>query len=157
MALTNWIKLRRAQALEIQESRAQKETSHEPPPLNPLAPKRPRGDTSASSSGRSSGSARFNPQQHDSANTSGFHPETSTPGSDAVQDPKADVLAGWLHGQQLERVWTGDTPGEGVFAKKSKGHYACVPTQARNDGTYLYQAITRMNVRVSLEIQGSRF
>jgi hypothetical protein len=154
MALTNWIKSRREEAnSETRASHAQKDPRHEPPPLNPLAPRRARGNTSASSSGRSSGSVRFNPIQLNSANTPGFHSGTSTPESDSQRGSKAELLASWLYGQQLERVWNAGAPGEGVFAKISKGHYACEPKQIPNDGTYLYQAIAEMNVKVSLGLQ----
>lgn len=73
-------------------------------------------------------------------------------GSDAVRDIKCDILANWLYTKQEEKLWTGRTPGEGVFVKKSKGNYACAPVQLLNDDSNLYHAITELNARVGYMI-----
>lgn len=71
-------------------------------------------------------------------------------GSHEIRDVKCDVLAHWLRAKQEEKMWTEKRPGEGVFVKRSKGNYSFAPVELINDGTHLYEAIAKMNVRVSL-------
>lgn len=73
-------------------------------------------------------------------------------GSDSIRDVKCEILANWLHTKQEEKCWCQGMPGEGVFVKKSKGNYACVPATLANDETNLYAQIVEMNVRVSEKI-----
>jgi hypothetical protein len=68
--------------------------------------------------------------------------------SEQVRDIKCDVLANWLHSKAEERLWTSGKTGQGVFVKKTKGSYACVPANLPADGTGLYPAIVTLNVRV---------
>jgi hypothetical protein len=68
--------------------------------------------------------------------------------SEQVRDIKCDVLANWLHSKAEERLWTSGKTGQGVFVKKTKGSYACVPANLPDDGTGLYPAIVALNVRV---------
>lgn len=74
---------------------------------------------------------------------------TGSVGSDSLRDIKCEVLANWLHAKQEEKCWSQGNPGEGVFVKKSKGNYACVPATLINDDTSVYASIVEMNVRVS--------
>jgi hypothetical protein len=67
------------------------------------------------------------------------------------QDVKCDVMAQWLHSKQEEKIWTSGEAGEGVLVKKSKGTYAYSPAELLNDGTGLYDAVSKLNVRVSLD------
>jgi hypothetical protein len=70
-----------------------------------------------------------------------------------VREIKAEMLVNWLHTKQEERIWTFGSSGEGVFMKKSKGHYACAPPGIENDGTGLYNSVTELNARVSCALQ----
>ncbi|KAF1837671.1 hypothetical protein BDW02DRAFT_107269 [Decorospora gaudefroyi] len=134
-----------------------KSEKSEPKPLNPLAPK-PKVNPSDASVG-SGAPASFTPLQlrgsrTPSSNSShtGEPNRSSTTGSDAIRDIKAEILANWLHTKQEERVWTFGAPGEGVFMKKSKGSYACAPYEVLNDGTSLYRSVTELNVRCAMTV-----
>jgi hypothetical protein len=79
---------------------------------------------------------------------SSFDSGTRSTRSTARRDVQCDALAVWLHTKAEEKLWTTGKPGEGVFVKKTKGHYAVSPADVATDGTTLHQAITIMNVRV---------
>jgi hypothetical protein len=97
---------------------------------------------------RSPGSS-FVYSNHQSPNSSSVEGIPSSAGSDTIRDIKCDILANWLHTKQEEKCWTAGSLGEGVFVKKSKGNYACVPVEMMSDGSKLHQSITAMNIKVS--------
>jgi len=122
----------------------------DPPPLNPLAPP---GDAATGTETRP---ASFTPMQlgnsSASASDAPSSADTTGDGSDSgeteIRTIKAQLMAHWLQTKQEERVWTTKESGEGAFMKLSKGKYACAPDHVENDGSGLYQAITKLNVRV---------
>lgn len=61
---------------------------------------------------------------------------------------KADVMVNWLHQQQLERMWTNGGVGEGVVLKKGRDAYTACPAELSNHRGDLFDAVTRLNVRV---------
>lgn len=67
---------------------------------------------------------------------------------ESMLDIKTDVMASYIQQQQLEKLWSTESPGEGVILKKEKGSYACCPPDLQNDHAGLYDAIVQMNVRV---------
>lgn len=67
---------------------------------------------------------------------------------ESMVDIKTDVMASYIQQQQLEKLWSTESPGEGVVLKKEKGSYACCPPDLANDPAGLYDAIVQMNVRV---------
>ena len=71
---------------------------------------------------------------------------------ESMLDIKTDVMASYIQQQQLERLWSTESPGEGVILKKEKGSYACCPPDLQNDQGGLYDAIVQMNVRVGLAV-----
>ena len=68
--------------------------------------------------------------------------------SEATRDIRCDILAKWLHARQIEKMWTGGSPGEGVFVKKSRGNYAYAPPTLCLDGADICHGIMQLNVRV---------
>ena len=126
------------------------ENGADPPPLNPLAPP---GDASTGTETRP---ASFTPMQLGNSSASASDApssvDTAGDGSDSgeteIRTIKAQLMAHWLQTKQEERVWTTKGAGEGAFMKLSKGKYACAPDHVENDGSGLYQAITKLNVRV---------
>ena len=126
------------------------ENGADPPPLNPLAPP---GDASTGTETRP---ASFTPMQLGNSSASASDApssvDTAGGGNDSgeteIRTIKAQLMAHWLQTKQEERVWTTKGAGEGAFMKLSKGKYACAPDHVENDGSGLYQAITKLNVRV---------
>ncbi|CAA9962682.1 glycosyl transferase family 2 protein [Pyrenophora teres f. maculata] len=127
------------------------------PPLNPLAPP---GDASAAPKSRP---ASFTPMQLSNSSASASKAPSSTePADDSIdarekdiKSIKAQLMAHWLQAKQEERVWTTGEAGEGAFMKQSKGKYACAPDHIQHDGSGLYQAITKLNVRCAMTINNS--
>lgn len=126
--------------------------SEELPPQNPLAPTPRAGDESPASFTP----MQLGPASQHSGGAPSIHGSDSTVRTDALVDVKAELLANWLHTKQEERVWTFGSAGEGVFMKKSRGRYSCAPDALRTDGTGLIEAVTELNVRVSLTTPNTR-
>jgi hypothetical protein len=63
---------------------------------------------------------------------------------------KTDVMCNWLHQQQAEKMWSNNGRGEGVMLKKARDDYICCPKdlQAERDG--LFDAVKKLNVKVSV-------
>lgn len=68
---------------------------------------------------------------------------------ESMLDIKTDVMASWLQQQQLEKLWSTESPGEGVVLKKEKGSYSCCPPDLQGDRGGLFDSVVQMNVRVS--------
>lgn len=67
---------------------------------------------------------------------------------ESMLDIKTDVMASYIQQQQLEKLWSTESPGEGVILKKEKGSYACCPPDLQHDRGGLFDAVVQMNVRV---------
>jgi hypothetical protein len=74
-------------------------------------------------------------------------------GRDSILDIKTDVMASWLHQQQLENLWAMQLPGEGVVLKKARDNFACCPASLYTEQNGLFENVSAMNVRVSILIQ----
>jgi hypothetical protein len=68
---------------------------------------------------------------------------------ESILDIKIDVMASWLHQQQLEKLWATELPGEGVVLKKARGTFACYPANLQNEVNGFFDNVAAMNVRVS--------
>lgn len=65
-----------------------------------------------------------------------------------ILDIKSDVMASWLHQEQMERLWISSMPGEGIVLKRSRGSYTCSPEYLSREIGGLYEQVSAMNVRV---------
>ena len=65
-----------------------------------------------------------------------------------VLDIKCDVMVNWLHQQQLENMWTGSGPSEGVVLKKSRDNFTCCPPELEDTRTDFFDAVRALNVKV---------
>lgn len=72
---------------------------------------------------------------------------------ESILDIKIDVMASWLHQQQLENLWAMQLPGEGVVLKKARDNFACCPATLHNETNGLFDNVSAMNVRVGFSIQ----
>lgn len=71
-------------------------------------------------------------------------------GRDSILDIKTDVMASWLHQQQLENLWAMQLPGEGVVLKKARDNFTCCPSTLRHEQNGIFDNVSAMNVRVSV-------
>lgn len=69
-----------------------------------------------------------------------------------INEIKCDVMVNWLHSQQEEKLWTTGEPEEGVVLKKSKGSYACSPSDLAEERAGFYKAVETLNVRVAMTV-----
>ena len=69
---------------------------------------------------------------------------------DEITDIKSDVMVNWLHHQQLESLWTNGAPDEGVVLKKVRDQYTSCPADLSQYPGGLFDAVRKLNVRVSL-------
>ena len=67
-----------------------------------------------------------------------------------IIDLKNEMMCNWLYQQQLEKMWSTNGPEEGVILKKSRGDYLCGPTSLRETQNGIFEAVVKLNVRVSL-------
>ena len=68
---------------------------------------------------------------------------------DDIIEIKCDVMVNWLHQQQLEKLWSSGGYGEGVVLKKSRDAYVACPAEVSRVRGDLFDAVQRLNVRVS--------
>lgn len=71
-------------------------------------------------------------------------------GRDSILDIKIDVMANWLHQQQLEKLWATELPGEGIVIKKSRDLFISCPANLQNEQNGFYDNIAALGVKVSL-------
>ena len=69
---------------------------------------------------------------------------------DEILDIKCDVMVNWLHQQQLESMWSTGGPGEGVVLKKAKDNFTCCPSDLSHYRGDFYDAVSALNVKVSI-------
>lgn len=74
---------------------------------------------------------------------------SSTP---ELRELKADMMCSWLHQQQLERMWSTNGLEEGVIIKKAKDEYKCAPEDLRSRPNGVFDAVKKLNVKVTLVI-----
>lgn len=89
---------------------------------------------------------------------SGSRPASIYPSGDfrnanleSINEIKSDVMVNWLHQQQLEMMYTAGGRGEGVVLKKFRDSYACCPTELSYERGGLFDAVRKLNVRVSVD------
>jgi hypothetical protein len=62
---------------------------------------------------------------------------------------KALVMCSWLHQQQESKMWSNGGLGEGVLLKRAKDEYICCPEDLASERGGLFDAVLKLNVRVS--------
>lgn len=93
----------------------------------------------------------------------GSTPWASRPGSvfgesrpashaDEVRDLKCDMMVNWLYQQQMELLWTAGGHDEGIVLKKSRGAYACCPSDIDQEPAGFFKAIQTLNVRCAMTV-----
>jgi hypothetical protein len=90
---------------------------------------------------------------------SGSRPASIYPSGDfrnsnleSIMEIKSDVMVNWLHQQQLGMMYTAGGKGEGVVLKKFRDSYTCCPAELRDERDGLFDAVRRLNVKVSVEV-----
>lgn len=68
--------------------------------------------------------------------------------TEQMNNLKCDIMADYLHQQQLQRRWMTTGVDEGVMLKKSKHSYACCPAELSQEEAGFYQMVKLLNVRV---------
>ena len=68
---------------------------------------------------------------------------------ESIAEIKSDVMVNWLYQQQLEMMYTAGGRGEGVILKKYRDSYTCCPAYLRDERGGLFDAVRKLNVRVS--------
>ncbi|MCJ1373764.1 hypothetical protein MMC20_004993 [Loxospora ochrophaea] len=71
---------------------------------------------------------------------------------DDINEIKADVMANWLHQQQMELMWTSGGISEGVVLKKGRDAYSACPTELSSNRGDFYDAVAKLNVKVCLTV-----
>jgi membrane glycosyltransferase len=66
-----------------------------------------------------------------------------------INDIKCDMMVNHLYSQQMELLWTAGGHDEGALLKKSRGQYACCPSDLESEPAGFFKAIQTLNVRVS--------
>jgi hypothetical protein len=79
-------------------------------------------------------------------------PLRRTSGASKVFELKNEILASWLHAQQVENLWSEGSADEGVVIKKGKDEYTCCPTSLMDTRDGFYDAVRALNVRVSADV-----
>ena len=67
-----------------------------------------------------------------------------------ITDIKCDMMVNHLYSRQMELLWTAGGHDEGVLLKKSRGNYACCPSDLESEPAGFHRAVQTLNVRVSL-------
>jgi len=67
---------------------------------------------------------------------------------DHVLDTQATIMVSWLRQQQLEKLWSGGLPGEGVILKKGRGNFTCCPESLKDEAPQFYNQMASLNVQV---------
>ncbi len=67
-----------------------------------------------------------------------------------IVEIKSDVMVNWLYQQQSEMMFSLGGKDEGVVLKKYRDSYTCCPTELRDERGGLFDAVRRLNVRVSI-------
>lgn len=67
-----------------------------------------------------------------------------------INDIKCDMMVNHIYSQQMELLWTAGGHDEGVLLKKSRGQYACCPSDLESEPAGFFKAIQTLNVRVSI-------
>ena len=66
-----------------------------------------------------------------------------------ILDIKCDMMVNNLYSQQMELLWTAGGYDEGILLKKSRGKYACCPSDLESEPVGFFKAVETLNVRVS--------
>lgn len=66
-----------------------------------------------------------------------------------ILDIKCDMMVNNLYQKQMELLWTAGGHDEGILLKKSRGKYACCPSDLESEPFGFFKAIETLNVRVS--------
>lgn len=71
---------------------------------------------------------------------------------DELKDLKCDMMVNWLYQQQMELLWTAGGQDEGIVLKKSRGQYACCPSDIDQEPAGFFKAIQTLNVRCAMTV-----
>lgn len=106
-----------------------------------------KGSATTATTSSDATTATFTPK---SSRSSSLYPVGDFRNSDLnnVIDIKTDVMANWLHQQQLEKMWSNGGLEEGVLLKKSREDYVCCPRDLKQIHNGLYDSVMQLNVRV---------
>jgi hypothetical protein len=69
-----------------------------------------------------------------------------------ILDIKCDMMVNNLYSQQMELLWTAGGYDEGILLKKSRGKYACCPSDLESEPVGFFKAVETLNVRVSTNL-----
>ncbi|KAI5236437.1 hypothetical protein E4T43_08620 [Aureobasidium subglaciale] len=69
-----------------------------------------------------------------------------------ILDIKCDMMVNNLYSQQMELLWTAGGHDEGILLKKSRGQYACCPSDLESEPTGFYKAVETLNVRSAMTV-----
>jgi hypothetical protein len=74
---------------------------------------------------------------------------------DDLTDIKCDVMVNWLQQQQLENMWSGGGPNEGVILKKRAHEFVSSPSTLSEESGGYFDAIRLLNVKVRTKPQSN--
>ncbi|THX03796.1 hypothetical protein D6D13_07479 [Aureobasidium pullulans] len=69
-----------------------------------------------------------------------------------INDIKCDMMVNHLYSQQMELLWTAGGHDEGALLKKSRGQYACCPSDLESEPHGFFKAIQTLNVRSAMTV-----
>ncbi|KEQ76517.1 hypothetical protein M436DRAFT_69500 [Aureobasidium namibiae CBS 147.97] len=69
-----------------------------------------------------------------------------------ILDIKCDMMVNNLYQQQMELLWTAGGHDEGILLKKSRGKYACCPSDLESEPVGFFKAVETLNVRSAMTV-----
>lgn len=72
--------------------------------------------------------------------------------TEQMNNLKCDIMADYLHQQQLQRRWQTGGLDEGVVLKKSRNSYSCCPSELSESPAGFQKMIEQLNVRVAMTV-----
>ncbi|KAG9677624.1 hypothetical protein KCU95_g15013, partial [Aureobasidium melanogenum] len=69
-----------------------------------------------------------------------------------ILDIKCDMMVNSLYQKQMELLWTAGAHDEGILLKKSRGKYACCPSDLESEPFGFFKAIETLNVRCAMTV-----
>ncbi|KAH0288146.1 hypothetical protein KCU71_g15735, partial [Aureobasidium melanogenum] len=69
-----------------------------------------------------------------------------------ILDIKCDMMVNNLYQKQMELLWTAGAHDEGILLKKSRGKYACCPSDLESEPFGFFKAIETLNVRCAMTV-----
>ncbi|KAH0373699.1 hypothetical protein KCU65_g253, partial [Aureobasidium melanogenum] len=69
-----------------------------------------------------------------------------------ILDIKCDMMVNNLYQKQMELLWTAGGHDEGILLKKSRGKYACCPSDLESEPYGFFKAVETLNVRSAMTV-----